>query len=83
MQGASAVTAYRRVGALIDECDRAGVRCVVALNPDADLAHNGVVPAAEAEPRRQAYGEQYKAAVPPAGVEFCALQPRCATTARY
>ena len=54
MQGTSAATAYRRVGALIDECDRAGVRCVVALNPDADLAHNGVVPAAEAEPRRQA-----------------------------
>jgi len=54
MQGASAATACRRVGALIDECDRAGVRCVVALNPDADLAHHGMVPAAEAEPRREA-----------------------------
>ena len=79
--GTSAATAYRRVGALIDECDRAGVSCVVglnphlenpdpnanpnpnpnlslspnpspnpspiqvALNPDADLAHNGMAPA--------------------------------------
>ena len=54
IQGASAATACLRVGALIDECDRAGVRCVVALNPDADLAHNGLVPADEAEQRREA-----------------------------
>ena len=49
MQGVSAATAYTRVGALIDECDRVGVSCVVALNPDADLVHHRVQ---EVGPRR-------------------------------
>merc|ERR1711879_579316 len=57
MQGASVTTAAARVGLLIETCDAVGLPVVVALNPDGDLIHHGLVPQGEGDERRARIAE--------------------------